>query len=103
MPETGVEQPATETATEPPSGHTAESLSAWLIDCVADHLERPAAGIDTGVPLSDYGLDSVYVLAVAAELEDHLDISLDPTVMWHNPTIDGLSKALVEELAAQNA
>ncbi|GAA3097362.1 acyl carrier protein [Streptomyces rectiviolaceus] len=98
MPESGVEQP-TEQLTE----HTAESLSLWLIDCIATHLERTADTIDTGVPLSDYGLDSVYVLAVAAELEDHLDISLDPTVMWHNPTIDGLSKALVEELAQQNA
>ena len=99
MPETGVEQP---TETTEPEEHTAESLSAWLTDCVATHLERTPDTVDTSVPLSDYGLDSLYVLAVAAELEDHLDISIDPTVMWHNPTIDGLSKALVEELA-QNA
>ncbi|MCD7440502.1 acyl carrier protein [Streptomyces lincolnensis] len=82
--------------------HTAESLGRWLTECVASHLERPADTIDASVPLSDYGLDSLYALSVAAELEDHLDISLDPTVMWDNPTIDALSKALVEELALNN-
>ncbi|MFJ8630150.1 acyl carrier protein [Streptomyces sp. NPDC093568] len=79
--------------------HSAESLGRWLTDCVATHLGRPADAIDTSLPLSDYGLDSLYALSVIAELEDHLDISLDPTVMWDNPTIDALSKALVKELA----
>ncbi|MFG2836239.1 acyl carrier protein [Streptomyces zaomyceticus] len=83
--------------------HTVDSLRTWLVDCVAAHLERPADTVDTAVKLSDYGLDSLYVLAVAAELEDYLDISLDPTVMWDNPTIDALSEALIEELAAQDA
>ncbi|MER7584585.1 acyl carrier protein [Kitasatospora sp. NPDC097691] len=81
--------------------HTVESLRTWLVDCVAAHLERPADTIDPAARLSDYGLDSLYVLSVAAELEDHLDISLDPTVMWDNPTIDALSAALVEELARE--
>ncbi|RSS31992.1 acyl carrier protein [Streptomyces sp. WAC08241] len=92
--------PVSDTGTET---HTVDSLRAWLVDCVAAHLERPADTVDTAVKLSDYGLDSLYVLAVAAELEDHLDISLDPTVMWDNPTIDAISEALVVELAVQNA
>ncbi|KUN68828.1 hypothetical protein AQJ46_19895 [Streptomyces canus] len=79
--------------------HTAQSLGRWLTECVAVHLSRPADTIDSAVPLSDYGLDSVYALSVIAELEDHLDVSLDPAVMWDNPTIDALSKALAEELA----
>ncbi|MFJ6620000.1 acyl carrier protein [Kitasatospora sp. NPDC091335] len=81
--------------------HTVESLRTWLVDCVAAHLERPADTIDPAARLSDYGLDSLYVLSVAAELEDHLDISLDPTVMWDNPTIDALSAALIEEVARE--
>jgi acyl carrier protein len=79
--------------------HTAQSLGRWLTECVAEHLTRPADTIDASVPLSDYGLDSVYALSVIAELEDRLDVSLDPAVMWDNPTIDALSTALAEELA----
>ncbi|GAA3348526.1 hypothetical protein GCM10020358_67320 [Amorphoplanes nipponensis] len=77
---------------------TPESLRAWLVDCVADHLGRAPAGIATDVPLTTYGLDSVYALSIAAELEDHLDVSLDPTLIWDHPTIDALSAALVAEL-----
>ena len=79
--------------------HTTESLRQLLAECVATHLEKPAGEVATDASLASYGLDSVYVLAIAAELEDHLDISLDPTVMWDNPTIDALSEALVRELA----
>ncbi|MEV5779028.1 acyl carrier protein [Streptomyces antimycoticus] len=79
--------------------HTVESLREWLTNCIASHLERPADTIDTSVRLSDYGLDSLYVLSVAGELEDHYDVSLDPTLLWDNPTIDALSEALVKELA----
>lgn len=79
--------------------HSVDSLRDWLVASVASHLQRPADTIDTSARLSDYGLDSLYVLAVAGELEDHLDISLDPTLMWDNPTIDALSEALAKELA----
>ncbi|GAA3353954.1 acyl carrier protein [Streptomyces antimycoticus] len=79
--------------------HTVESLREWLTNCIASHLERPADTIDTSVRLSDYGLDSLYVLSVAGELEDHYDVSLDPTLLWDNPTIDALSEVLVKELA----
>ncbi|WP_369359724.1 acyl carrier protein [Streptomyces sp. cg2] len=81
------------------ASRTAEGLRCWLADCVASHLGKPAGEVATDVPLSSYGLDSVYVLAIASELEDDLDLSLDPTIMWDNPTIDALSEALVQELA----
>ncbi|MZG18224.1 hypothetical protein GTY44_32895 [Streptomyces sp. SID5914] len=87
MPESDLETP------------TAGSLARWLTDCVAIHLERPVDTIDPRVPLSDYGLDSLYALSVIAELEDHFDISVDPALMWDNPTVDALSKALADELA----
>ena len=77
---------------------TLDGLRGWLIDCVAGHLGRDAATIATDQPLTSYGLDSVYALSIAAELEDHLDVSLDPTLIWDHPTIDALSTALMAEL-----
>ncbi|WP_239134548.1 acyl carrier protein [Rugosimonospora africana] len=63
---------------------------------VARHVERPPMEIDRDVPLSEYGLDSVYVLALCADIEDHWGVSVEPTLMWDYPTIAGFGNALLE-------
>ncbi len=73
---------------------SAEQLRTWLIERVAVYVERPADAIDPTVPLGEYGLDSVLALAMASEIEDHLGIGVDPTVLWDHPTIDELTKFL---------
>lgn len=77
--------------TGPAPAPSLEELRRWLTDRVADYLECSAERIDRSVPLGEYGLDSVLALAVAGEIEDHLDITLDPTVLWDYPTIDALA------------
>jgi len=69
-------------------------LRAWLTNRVAEYLRRPAAEIDPGRQLADYGLESVYALALCGDIEDHLDIRLDETVVWDYPTIDRLGAYL---------
>ncbi|MCW8102734.1 acyl carrier protein [Streptomyces tauricus] len=80
-----------------------DDLRDWLVARVAEHLRKPAADIRPDVPLSDYGLDSVYALSVAAEIEDHLGFAVDPTMMWDNPTIEALLAAIGEEHARSDA
>ncbi|MFI5567668.1 acyl carrier protein [Streptomyces sp. NPDC051740] len=80
-----------------------DDLRGWLVERVAEHLKMPAADIRSDVPLSDYGLDSVYALSVAAEIEDHLGFAVDPTMMWDNPTVDALLDAIGEERARSEA
>ncbi|MYV71894.1 acyl carrier protein [Streptomyces sp. WAC08241] len=58
------------------------------------------ADLSPDTPLSEYGLDSVYALSVAADLEDLLGIAIDPTVLWDNPTLNALCAA-VERSAAE--
>lgn len=76
--------------------HTTTDLHEWLIGRVADYVEVAAEEIDPSAPLGDYGLDSVLALAMAAEIEDRLGVSLDPTVLWDHPTIDDLTRFLTE-------
>ncbi|TDO42018.1 phosphopantetheine binding protein [Paractinoplanes brasiliensis] len=71
-----------------------DDLRRWLTARVADYLECPAEGIDPLVPLGEYGLDSVVALAVAGEIEDHLNVTLDSTVLWDHPSIDALARYL---------
>ncbi|MEU7041075.1 acyl carrier protein [Streptomyces varsoviensis] len=77
-------------------GRSTEDLRAWLTQCVALHVQLTPEQIKPDVPLTDYGLDSIYALTVASEIEDHLGIDLDPTVMWNHPTIDDLVGFLTE-------
>jgi hypothetical protein len=67
--------------------HSAEGLRDWLIQRIADYVQRPASEISATEPL------------VAADIEDYLGIVVEATVMWDNPTIDALSGVLMDELA----
>lgn len=74
----------------------ATTLAEWLRERVAHYLNRPAAEIAGDVPLAEYGLDSVYALTLATEIEDEFDMELDPTVMWDYSTIAALSGYLAD-------
>lgn len=80
--------------------HSIETLRPWLVARVATYVQRPAGEIQTDIPLADYGLSSVYALTLTGEIEDHLGLTIDPTMMWDHPTIDALASALLRELAA---
>ncbi len=69
---------------------TADELRPWLIERVAEYTERAPDTIATSAPLSDFGLESVYALALCGDIEDHLGIRLEPTLIWDYPTVDAL-------------
>ncbi|GAA1226060.1 acyl carrier protein [Streptomyces rhizosphaericus] len=87
----------TNPATTADAAHETDELRSWLVGRVAEHLRMAPEEVEPDVPLSDYGLDSLYALSVVAEIEDHLGFAVDETVMWDNPTIDALLGALAEE------
>lgn len=78
-----------------------DGLRAWLTGCVAQYLRRPENEIDPTVRLADYGLDSVYALALCGDLETHLNMRLSETLVWDYPTIDELIAHLTELVAAR--
>lgn len=55
--------------------------------------------IESHRPLPDYGLDSIYALSIVVEIEDHLGLQLEATMVWDHPSID----SLVEVLATKTA
>jgi acyl carrier protein len=70
------------------------ALRDWLRAQIAEYLELAAAQIADDVPLSAYGVDSVYALAILADIEERLDLALDPELIWDHPTIGALSAFL---------
>jgi acyl carrier protein len=78
--------------------HSLETLRPWLAGRVAAYVQRPVHEIQTNIPLAEYGLSSVYALTLTGDIEDHLGLAVDPTVMWDHPTIDALTEALLQAL-----
>jgi acyl carrier protein len=71
-----------------------EDLQVWLAGRVATYVQRAPEEIKADVPLSEYGLDSVYALTLSGDIEDYLGLTLDPTLMWDHPTISALTQVL---------
>jgi acyl carrier protein len=72
-----------------------DSLNAWLVERIAGYVGRAPEEIATDVSLSEYGLDSVFALTLTGELEEYLNVDVEPTVIWDHPTIEALSRALL--------
>ena len=79
--------------------HSSATLRPWLTGRVAAYVQRPVDEIEAHVPLAEYGLSSVYALTLTGDIEDHLGVVVDPTMMWDHPTIDALTAALLRALA----
>jgi acyl carrier protein len=50
-------------------------------------------------PLADYGLDSLYALAIVDDIEDYLGMAVDATMMWDHPSVAALTSALATRIA----
>jgi acyl carrier protein len=76
-------------------------LERWLVARVAFYVRRPAAEIGVDTPLADYGLDSLYAFSLWGEIEDTLEIEIDPSILWELPTAAGLAEHIAALLAAR--
>ncbi|MEU1473469.1 acyl carrier protein [Streptomyces sp. NPDC005761] len=79
--------------------YSPEELTSWLKERIAEHVQLSPEEIDPAVPLANYGLDSLYALTVVTQIEDHLGLTLEPTVMWDAPTLDALVEVIRAEMA----
>jgi acyl carrier protein len=73
-------------------------IQDWLIDRIAKSLEIDPTEIDIREPLASYGLSSVASLSLTGDLEEWLELRLDPTLAWDYPTIEELAKHLAEKV-----
>lgn len=77
----------------------ASSIQKWLIERVAEETEQSPDKIDPLLPFSTIGLDSAAALALTGDLEDLLNISIDPTVIFEYPNINKLADYLAHHAA----
>jgi len=74
---------------------TAESpMAAWLIDRITfyDQVDAPAVTLDA--PLTELGLDSIYVMTLCGDIEDAYGVAIDPTFFADFSTLGELADGL---------
>ncbi|AWT45259.1 MULTISPECIES: acyl carrier protein [Streptomyces] len=75
-------------------------LEGWLVERLAEYLPDLSEAVDPHRDLGEYGLDSIAVVAFAADVEERLGTAVDPGAIWDHPTIARLAEHLASELAA---
>ena len=75
-----------------------EKIEYWLIDKLANLLGIDTEEIDLEKSIFAYGLDSSVALSMTGELENLLNLELDPTLFWEYPKISELAEHLADQL-----
>ncbi|WP_405594701.1 acyl carrier protein [Streptomyces sp. NBC_01092] len=81
----------------------AETVSNWLTGAIAEYASLPPEKVDPDVPISDYGLDSVSVIAMVTQIEDAFHVVPDVTALWDHPTIRELAAYLAELIETERS
>ncbi len=92
---------ATPTPT-PPETHQAEPFAAWLANALAERLGEAAEHLDRDKPFPYFGLDSLAVVSLAADLETWLRQTrpwsgdLSPALLYEHYTVNLLAQKLAD-------
>src|ERR1044071_351010 len=78
----------------------ADETEAWLVPALASKLGIDARQIDTGRPLTHYGLDSLAAIELAHAIETGLGVSLPPTSFLQDYSLAQLAEQARVHLAS---
>lgn len=96
--ETTMTVPSALTGTHPTTTGGGVLPHEWLMDRLSLYLRRAPESIDPGVPLAEYGMDSVAALSLCGDLEDEFGLEVEPTLLWDHPTVTALVRHLEQVL-----
>ncbi|KAA9132919.1 acyl carrier protein [Microbacterium caowuchunii] len=83
---------------ENPARSTGPHLLAWLIDRIRFYGQVDEQDVTPHTPLTELGLDSVYVLTLCGDLEDTFGLVVDPPYLAGFGTLDDLATDLATRL-----
>lgn len=72
---------------------TATDIQAWLVPYLAELLEITTDQVEVSIPLDQYNLSSLTVIALGDDLSDWLGCELDPDLLLNSPTIESLAQS----------
>jgi acyl carrier protein len=78
---------------------TADELEDWMTARLAQRSGLPRDDIDVDRPFASYNIDSTSAVEISGELEDLLDLTLEPTLLFEHPTIARLAAHLAQRVS----
>src|SRR5438132_14219123 len=82
---------------------SADDIERWLVDRLQARLGEGGEEVDSHMPFSYYGLDSIDAVELAAELEDWLGQPVSATLTFDYPTVSAVATYLAAEPASAPA
>ena len=70
------------------------TIQAWLVERIAQQLQKDSELINIHDPFDRFGLDSIALVSISGELEDWLGQPVSPTLLYSYPTISALGDHL---------
>jgi acyl carrier protein len=77
---------------------TQTRITKFIVERATYYLDLPDAEVDVDRPLGDYGVDSVYLLSIVTDLEEELDVELDPEQLAEVRTVRELASRVATEV-----
>ena len=75
---------------------TEAEIKQYLSELVIEKSPLPDVELDPEALLDTFGLDSIDLVSMSADIEDFLGIELSPVILHEHPTINMLSKYLAD-------
>jgi acyl carrier protein len=80
---------------------SAEEIQAWIVNRVGQLTQVAPEEIDVRGPMTRFGLDSVAVVALAADLEKWLGYQFRENPLEAHPTIESLAEFLAQQVSGR--
>jgi len=81
---------------------TIEDIQAWLVIKIAAKLNKDPATIEKNVAFAQLGVDSLGAINVTSEIEEWLEVEIDPTILYQYTNITQLSGHLAHKIKIPN-
>ncbi len=78
-----------------------EKIESWLVANLAETLGLEPDEIDIHEPFINFGLDSAQAVGLAGDLEEWMERTFPPTLVWDYPTIEALARYLADDASEQ--
>lgn len=81
--------------TLPPGFPDRNAVVAWILDDLVSRLKLERHRIDTGVPLNQYGLDSMQAVMMSGDIGEWIGVEVPPNALYEHPTVDRLARYIL--------